>query len=145
VHRHHRLFSQREEKEQSAGPSLGGSETILVAEDDDTLRNITRKMLEGYGYRVLTAPNGKDAMEVAEGHDGLIHLLLTDVVMPAMSGADLAEQMKTRVPGIKVIYMSGYTDSAIAHHGVLEEEIEFIQKPFTREGLAGKVREVLDG
>jgi two-component system, cell cycle sensor histidine kinase and response regulator CckA len=124
--------------------SLVGSETILVVEDDESLRKMAERMLKGYGYRVITARDGEEALEISGSHDAPIHLMLTDVVMPGMSGPDLAEQLKLRVPGIKVLYMSGYTDNAIAHHGVLERGIEFIHKPFTREGLATKVREILD-
>jgi two-component system, cell cycle sensor histidine kinase and response regulator CckA len=124
--------------------SLEGSETILVVEDDEMLRKMAVKMLKGYGYRLITARNGEDALEIAGSHDGPIHLMLTDVVMPGLNGPDLAEQMKLRVPGIKTIYMSGYTDNAVAHHGVLEKGIEFIHKPFFREDLANKVREIFD-
>jgi signal transduction histidine kinase/CheY-like chemotaxis protein len=124
--------------------SLEGSETILVVEDDEMLRKMAVKMLKGYGYRLITARNGEDALEIAGSHDGPVHLLLTDVVMPGMTGLDLAEQLKSRFPEIKVLYMSGYTDNVIADHGVLEKDVNFIQKPFSREGLGGKVREVLD-
>jgi two-component system, cell cycle sensor histidine kinase and response regulator CckA len=124
--------------------SLEGSETILVTEDDELLRKMAERMLEGYGYRVITAENGKEAIKIAGSHDGPVHLLLTDVVMPGMTGLDLAEQLKSRFPEIKVLYMSGYTDNVIADHGVLEKDVNFIQKPFSREGLGGKVREVLD-
>ena len=133
-----------EEEEQSPRPPLGGSETILVVDDDEMLHNMAKKMLEGYGYRVLTARDGKTAMEISGSYDGPIHLLLTDVVMPRMSGREMAIQLQSRVPEIKVLYMSGYPDNTIAHHGVLEKDVEFIQKPFTREGLAGRVRKVLD-
>jgi len=101
-------------------------------------------MLEGYGYKVITAENGKEAMKIAESHDAPIHLLVTDVVMPGMSGRALAEKLQEKVPKLKVLYMSGYTDNAIAHHGVLKKDVDFIQKPFTRERLASKVREMLD-
>jgi nitrogen-specific signal transduction histidine kinase/ActR/RegA family two-component response regulator len=132
------------EEEQSPARSFRGSETILVAEDDEMLRDMAREMLEGYGYRIITAENGREAMKIADSHDGPIHLLLTDVVMPGMDGRELADQLQKKLPEIKVLYMSGYTANAIAHHGVLEENVEFIQKPFTQEGLAGKVREVMD-
>jgi two-component system cell cycle sensor histidine kinase/response regulator CckA len=128
----------------SPARSYKGSETILVVEDDEMLRKMAEKMLKGYGYRVLRAGNGDEAVEIAGSHEGPIHLMVTDVVMPGMSGRDLAEQLKSKVPKIKVLYMSGYTDDAIADHGVMEKDVEFIQKPFTREDLAAKVREVLD-
>ena len=121
-----------------------GIETILVVEDDETLCNTVKAILEGYGYRIIMAPNGKEAVKMLDSHDGPVHLLLTDVVMPGMSGRDLAIQLQSRIPGIKILYMSGYTDNAIVHHGVLEKDVAFIQKPFTGEGLAGKVREILD-
>jgi two-component system, cell cycle sensor histidine kinase and response regulator CckA len=132
------------EKEQASTPSLEGSETILVVEDDEPVGKMAERMLGGYGYRVLTARNGTEALEISGSYSGPVHLLLTDVVMPDMTGLDLAEQLKSRFPEIKVLYMSGYTDNVIADHGVLEKDVNFIQKPFSREGLGGKVREVLD-
>ena len=122
---------------------LKGSETILVVEDNETLLKLTKKMLESYGYKVLTAQNGNEAMEIFNGHDGPIHLLLTDVVMPGMSGRELAEQIQSENPKIKVIYMSGYTDNTISKHGVLYDDIEFIEKPFSPKDLGLKVRKVL--
>jgi len=132
------------EKEESSERSLTGSETILVVEDDEMLRDMAGKMIKGYGYSIITARDGKEAIKISGSHDGPIHLLLTDVVMPGMTGRELAEKLQPRFPEIKVLYMSGYTGNAIAHHGVLEKDVEFIQKPFTQEGLASKVREVLD-
>ncbi|MFC1896521.1 PAS domain S-box protein, partial [Thermodesulfobacteriota bacterium] len=123
---------------------LGGSETILIAEDDDGLRKLARTVLKQSGYKVLEAENGEDALRVGEGHDGLIDLLLTDVVMPKMGGKEVADRLQPLHPQMKVIYMSGYTDNAIAHHGVLALELTFIQKPFTPEGLTRKVREILN-
>jgi len=131
-------------KEQPSVHSLEGSETILVVEDDEMLRKMAERMLEGSGYRVLTARDGKEALEILGSHGGPIHLMLTDVVMPGMSGRDLSEQLKSTVPEIKVLYMSGYTNDTIADHGILEKDVEFIQKPFSRKDLASKVREVLD-
>jgi YesN/AraC family two-component response regulator len=92
----------------------------------------------------LEAPHGDDALLVCEQHEGPIHLMVTDVVMPNMSGHELAKRLKAFHPEMKVLYMSGYTDNAIVHHGVLEKGMNYIQKPFTIEGLARKVREVLD-
>jgi PAS domain S-box-containing protein len=122
----------------------GGSETVLVVEDEESVRNLAMRILQGYGYQVLTAANGQEALEIFERHDGPIHLILTDVVMPRMSGKELAVRMGDLQPGIKVLFMSGYTDNAIVHHGILDKGIAFIQKPFTPEGLARKVNEVLE-
>ncbi len=127
-----------------AARSLEGSETILVVEDDEMLRKMTERMLKGYGYSVITARDGAEALQISGTHGGPINLMLTDVIMPGMSGQDLAEQLESSAPEIKVLYMSGYTDNAIAHHGVLEKDVDFLQKPFTRESLGKKVREVLD-
>ena len=122
-----------------------GSETILLVEDDKSVLNLARKVLKQQGYSVIEAQNGEDAFKVAEAHAGPIHLMTTDVVMPGMSGMELAQRMGPLYPGLKVLFMSGYTDDAIAHHGVLDPGIAFLQKPFTPEGLAQKVREVLEG
>jgi len=121
-----------------------GSETILVVEDEEGVRKLVVRGLEGQGYRVLDAPQGLDAFLIAEKHQGPIHLLVTDVVMPKVNGRELAERMASIRPGIKVLYMSGYTDNAITHHGILEKGMNYIQKPFSVDGLARKVREVLD-
>ncbi len=123
---------------------LRGSETIFVVEDEEVVRNLVIRILKELGYRVLEAAQGVDVFPVADEHEGPIHLLLTDVVMPKISGRELAERLASLRPGIKVLYMSGYTDNAIAHHGILDKGMNFIQKPFTVEGLARKVREVLD-
>jgi two-component system cell cycle sensor histidine kinase/response regulator CckA len=120
-----------------------GWETILLVEDAQPLRELARELLETKGYTVLEAANGADAIQVAEKYGKPIHLLLTDVVMPGMDGSKLAERMGHSYPGIKVLYMSGYTDDAIVHHGVLDSGITLLQKPFTRESLTHKVREVL--
>jgi two-component system cell cycle sensor histidine kinase/response regulator CckA len=125
--------------------SLRGSETILLAEDADVVRDLARLALLQSGYTVLEARTGEEALLICERHEGPIHLLLTDVVMPGgMSGRQLAERLATLRPGMKVLYMSGYTDNAIAHHGVLEPGMAFLQKPFTPASLAHKVRETLD-
>jgi len=134
------------EEEQKKLPmdEFKGTETVLIVEDDDKLRNLGVKILELRGYRILEAENGEQALRISEAHDGSIDLLLTDVVMPVMDGRELAERLQLRRPEIKVIYMSGYTDNSIVHHGVLAPGLNFIEKPFTLEGLARKVREVLD-
>jgi PAS domain S-box-containing protein len=129
-----------------APPALPGrgTETILLAEDEDEVRVLAREILEGYGYTVLEARRPADAIVIAERYVGPIHLLATDVVMPEMSGRALAERLAPQRPEMKVLFVSGYTDNAIVHHGVLEPGTAFIQKPFTPEALARKVREVLD-
>ena len=133
-----------EEKEQHPVTALGGSETVLIVEDDDSLRKFARTVLKRKGYKVLEAENGEDAFRVSEAHDGPIDLLITDVVMPRMGGKETAERLQPLYPQMKVIYMSGYTDNAIAHHGILAPGLNFLEKPFTPEGLARRVREVLD-
>jgi hypothetical protein len=121
-----------------------GKETILVVEDADAMRKLTCEFLAGMGYTVLEAHDGVDALEKAAQHSTPIDLLLTDVVMPRMSGRELAAQMTERDPGLKVLYMSGYTDDAVVRHGVLDASMAFIQKPFALHALAARVREVLD-
>ena len=133
-----------EKKEQTPVDNPGGSETVLIVEDNDLLRNFAQKALRGYGYRVMDAENGEDALRVCKEHDGQIDLMITDVVMPKMGGREAAERLRPLYPQMKVIYMSGYTDNAIVHHGVLEPGLNFLEKPFTPEGLARKAREVLD-
>jgi len=123
---------------------LTGNETILLAEDNEQVCELAHAILERQGYTVLTAENGKEALAILESHDGPLHLLLTDVVMPEMNGRDLFASAAERHPGLKVLYMSGYTDNVIAHRGVLDEGVAFIQKPFTVQQLATKVREVLE-
>lgn len=123
---------------------LRGSETILVVEDEEVVLKLAVRILQEQGYRVLEAAQGMDAFLIAEEHQGAIHLLVTDVVMPKMSGRELAERLASLRPGTKVLYMSGYTDNTIAHHGILDKGVNYIQKPFTVDGLAKKVREVLD-
>lgn len=123
--------------------SLRGSETILLVEDEETLRDLARQILEMAGYTVLVASNANEALLLNGQHQGRIHLLITDVVMPGLSGGELAQRLTALDHELKVLYMSGYTDDAIIHHGVLEEGIDFIQKPFTPDALTGKVREVL--
>jgi len=127
-----------------APASLRGSETVLVAEDEEAVRNLIRRVLVAHGYAVLAAGDGQEALRLANTHDGPIHLLLTDVVMPNMNGRQLAERVVSARRKTKVLYLSGYTDDAIVRHGVLEPGIAFLQKPFTPQGLARKLREVLD-
>jgi PAS domain S-box-containing protein len=130
-------------------PGRGGKETargwqtVLLVEDAEPLRELAHELLEECGYTVLEAANGADAIRVAEQHRRPIHLLFTDVVMPGMDGRKLAEHITRIYPEMKVLYVSGYTDDAIGHHGVLHSGIALLQKPFTRESLTRKVREVL--
>lgn len=116
---------------------------VLVAEDEPAVRSVTVRMLQRLGYRVMVASNGDEALRIADQYVGPIHLLLTDVVMPHMSGRELAEALRRRQPAVKVLYVSGYTDNDIHHHGVLDESVEFLPKPFTSEVLARRVQEVL--
>jgi CheY-like chemotaxis protein len=125
--------------------NLRGNETVLLVEDEEAVRGVAQRMLERNGYRVLVAQNPGDALLVSELHDQRIDLLLTDVVMPRMNGAELASRFLTRWPQLKVLYMSGYTDGSVVAHGVLESGLPFLQKPFTSDQFARKVRSVLDG
>ncbi|MCG2777425.1 MAG: PAS domain S-box protein [Desulfobacterales bacterium] len=131
-------------KEKGPTEKLKGSEAVLIVEDDAALRNLAQKTLHLYGYSVLEAENGEEALRVSKEHEGPIHLMITDVVMPKMCGKETAERLQPLYPQMKVIYMSGYTDNAIAHHGVLEPGLNFLEKPFTPQGLVRRVREVLD-
>jgi PAS domain S-box-containing protein len=123
---------------------VGGSETLLVVEDDDELRALTRTILTAYGYDVLEARGSAQALEIAALHAGVIHGLVTDVVMPQMNGRELAERLLPMRPQVKVLFLSGYTETAIVEHGILKPGVAFLQKPYSSEGLAVKVREVLD-
>jgi signal transduction histidine kinase/ActR/RegA family two-component response regulator len=122
-----------------------GIKTVLLVEDAEPLRKLARSFLDTNGFRVLSAACAEEALEIAARHSGILDLLLTDVVMPGMNGRALAEQLAARQPGLKVLFMSGYTDSFIAGHGVLEAGTNLLHKPFTEEVLVGKVREVLQG
>jgi len=131
-----------DEHERVTVAPLGG-ETILLAEDSDLVRQLTREMLEVRGYKVLEACNGQDALAICNSFDGPIHMTLTDVVMPGMTGRELAEQAVKIRPEMKVLLMSGYTDE-ISKAGFLHPGLHFIEKPFTSNSLALKIREVLD-
>ena len=124
--------------------SWGGSETVLLVEDEDAVRGLARQILEQEGYSVLEASRGEEALSLCAAYEQPIQLLLTDVVMPETSGKEVADRLRTLRPDIKVLFMSGYTDDAIVHHGVLDAKVQFIQKPFTPIALAKKVREVID-
>lgn len=136
--------AERQEAGKPAASAPGGVETVLVVEDDELVRDLVCEVLRRSGYVVLGACHGAEALHVAELHSGPIHLLLTDVVMPGMGGAELAERLARARPGIKVLYMSGYTDDEALRRGVMGGRKAFIQKPFRAAALAVKVREVLD-
>jgi CheY-like chemotaxis protein len=120
-----------------------GSETILLVEDEPSLRAIAREVLEDHGYRIVEAGGGLEALDIAEHHHEPIDLLVTDVVMPRMNGRVLAEKLRQARPSLKVLYMSGYTADVIAHSGILESGTFLIEKPFTAVALLGRVRMVL--
>ncbi len=121
-----------------------GTETILLVEDEANLRYLARQFLEKQGYRVIEAADGAVALQIAVAHEGVIHLLLTDVIMPGMNGRELAQRMSEIRPNVKVLYMSGYTENVIGHNGTLDAGIRLLQKPFTLRDLKDRVREVLD-
>jgi two-component system, cell cycle sensor histidine kinase and response regulator CckA len=137
--------------QRDAGPETGpappvakiGGETVLLVEDDDAVRMLTRLMLTREGYRVLEGANPEEAMRVVASHAGPIDLLITDVVMPGRSGRSLADGLTQQFPKLRVLYMSGYTDGEILRHGVLPPEVRFLQKPFTTSTLARAVRDTL--
>ncbi len=130
--------------EEPAAPVARGWETVLLVEDEPDLRELAAEILRRRGYAVLEAESPEHALRVADAYRGTIHLLLTDVVMPGASGRDLADRLTPLRPSLKVLYMSGYTDHAIVHHGVLDPSVAYIAKPFTPDVVARKVREVLD-
>lgn len=132
-----------EHKEATAMSTDKAIETILLVEDEEMVRNLTTNILREKGYRVLAASNGDEAMDIANAHVGVIDMLITDVVMPRMNGKQIAELVTRKHRGIPVLYMSGYTDEAIVHHGVLDQGTNFIEKPFTSQALTTKVRSVL--
>jgi len=129
---------------ESSGQIPIGAETILLVEDEPAILKMGREMIRRLGYTVLTAENPNYALGIAREYEGTIHLLITDVVMPEMNGRDLSSQLTKTHPGIKTLYMSGYTANVIAHHGVLDEGVQFIQKPFSMKDLAIKVRESIE-
>ena len=129
----------------SPQPARRGSETVLLVEDEDGVRALMRQVMHKHGYNVLEARHGGEALLICERHQGKIDMLLTDVVLQQMSGRELAERLLKLRPEMKVLYVSGYADDAIVHHGVLTAGMSFLQKPFTTEALARKIRYVLDG
>jgi CheY-like chemotaxis protein len=121
-----------------------GNETILLVEDEESILRLGKAILDKFGYHVLTACKPGQAVSMAEQYGDPIHLLLTDVVMPEMNGKELKARIAKLRPNIKALFMSGYTGNVIVHHGILEDNVHFLQKPFSVDSLAGKVREVLD-
>jgi len=130
--------------EAARGGAPGGSETILLVEDDEPVRLLLRDVLRRFGYTVLDAPDGPEAEQASAAHDGAIHLLLTDMVMPRMNGTQVAASITRSRPGTRVLYMSGFTDHPLLQQGVANASVAFIAKPFTPDGLARRIREVLD-
>jgi CheY-like chemotaxis protein len=142
------LLPASESEEAVAEPTAlkggpGGGELILVVEDEDALREVTRRILIRNGHQVLTAADGIEAIEVAKAYEGEIHLLLTDVVMPHMLGKEVAERIQSIRPGIPVLFMSGYAQPILASHGTVEDGVTLLEKPFTEAGLLAKVRALL--
>jgi two-component system, cell cycle sensor histidine kinase and response regulator CckA len=138
-----KVYKPRLKPKEAGAP--GGTETILLVEDEEPVRSMVSKVLQNKGYTVLEARHGNEAIEVSERYEGSINLMVTDVIMPQMSGRELAERLTLMRPEMHVLYMSGYPDNAIVQHGVLEPGTSFLQKPFTINALELKVREILDG
>ena len=146
-----KIYLPRVEGEAAGSPEssppmelLGGTETVLLVEDEEIVRDLGVRILEGLGYKVMQASNGDEAIARAMEYGDRIDLLMTDVVMPGMHGRELANRLTRIHPETRVLFTSGYTDNAIVHHGVLDEGVSFIGKPYTPSALAKKVREVLD-
>jgi len=123
---------------------MGGTETVLLVEDESQVLNLGRRILIQHGYKVLGAPTPEAALALAKDSTEPIHLLLTDVIMPGMNGKELHARLRAAHPDLRCLFMSGYTADVIAHHGVLDPGVEFLQKPFTLQTLAQRVREILD-
>lgn len=140
----HRTVDEPARTENGDARAAHGSETILLVEDEITILKMTQMMLESLGYTVLTASTPGEAFDAAREHSQEIHLLLTDVIMPEMNGRDLAAELLALYPNLKWLFMSGYTENVIAHHGILDEGVNFIQKPFSTQELSVYLRKVLD-
>jgi CheY-like chemotaxis protein len=132
-------------KSESLPVSLRRTGTILLVEDEEAVRDLVRESLQQNGYTVLEAKDGTEALQISKRYKDPIHLLLTDVIMPGMNGRELAQGLASSHPDMKVLYMSGYTENAVVHDGVLDSGMALLQKPFTRDQLAKRVRELLDG
>jgi DNA-binding response OmpR family regulator len=128
----------------AAAAPHGGAETIVLVEDEDGLRALVREVLEDGGYRVIDAGTPEEGLAAAQGAPGGVDLLMTDVILPQMRGNELAARVRATCPGVRVLFMSGYTDEAVGQHVVLDESAHFLQKPFTLAALLSKVRAVLD-
>jgi hypothetical protein len=137
-------FLEAQEREPLEAPAPRGDETVLIVEDEPLVRKLAVRILANQGYRVLAAADGPGALALAESHSGPLHLLVTDVVMPGMTGKEVAATLQARHRGLRVIYMSGYAEHLVVQRGVIEEGIAFIPKPFDPLNLARTVREVLD-
>ncbi|MGO9310419.1 MAG: PAS domain-containing protein [Spirochaetia bacterium] len=143
-------FPRTEEARDTAAAGIGeaselqGTETILLVEDEEMVRNLTRRVLEKSGYTVVWASGGREALAAMESYEGAVALLVTDVVMPKMSGKELAEELSSLRPNMKVLFVSGYTGNAIVHHGMLDPGVDFLQKPFDPRELLGKIRKILN-
>jgi two-component system, cell cycle sensor histidine kinase and response regulator CckA len=137
-------FALAQSAESVAGAALSGTETILLVEDDSSVRDLVERVLRSRGYHVLAAQHGGDALQLASGTVRGVDMVLTDVVMPSMSGRELVEALQVARPALRVLYMSGYTDDEIIRRGLHDPGISFIQKPFTADNLAMQVRKVLD-
>jgi two-component system, cell cycle sensor histidine kinase and response regulator CckA len=139
------LVEEAAEKHSDSAPdnASGGTETILLVEDEESVRQLVRDTLTAKGYKVIDAENGEAGLAAAKSHKGKINLVITDVVMPGMGGRELVKQLATTHPGTKVLYLSGYTEDAIVSDGSIEKGTAFLQKPFTLQNLSRKVREVL--
>jgi CheY-like chemotaxis protein len=135
--------SVEDQREATRKEEPHGGETILVVEDQDAVRRLTTAILKVYGYQILEAANGDEALDIVQKYSGEIHLLLTDVVLPGINGKELSERLRTLRPKLKVLFTSGYTADVIAHRGVLDSGVAYIPKPFSPDNLAAKVREVL--
>jgi CheY-like chemotaxis protein len=135
---------EKMEKESLASPQ-SGRETVLLVEDEPAILRMATQLLQRLGYHVLPAPTPSEALHIARSHKGVIDLLITDVVMPEMNGRQLCDQLSDIVPGLRALFMSGYTNNVIAHHGVIDEGIQFIAKPFSMTEFAKKIRTILDG
>ena len=138
-----RVEEEAEQLEATPGPVVGGRETILFVEDEPDLITLGRTVLEEYGYKVLTAANGAEAIEIATRSEGPIDLIVTDVVMPGMGGRELVERLREKNPNVEALFVSGYTRDTVLLHGVEEEEFHFMEKPYTPQSLAQAIHEIL--